>query len=420
MRVLFTIVFSGLCNIVFAQIDTINWMKLSPLPDSVQRTAAGYFLIDSDLYIAGGQLGDNFIELNTVWQYHIPTDAWVRKSNLPFGAASTTSSLVLNAKGYFLIALDSSSNNGCDRMFWEYNPITDVWTRKAEFPDSSRGNSVCFTYNGKGYVGQTYSCNAADSHFWEYDPTFDQWSQIATLPADVIAGSVAIATLPADAYLFGGYDLGFNFLHDIWRYNIVLNQWDSIGQMPGLSRSYGSFWGFDSVIVGGGGMVSDNDSIFHLGNDFYKYDIKRNLWTPLVFQNSFDSTGFGAAFIYNKRGYYFGGLSRLVPYKTFSNDMWSFDASRYLPDTTTGITNLKTDASFILYPNPVSRDRGFSISTSESGEIFFYDELGRTLDERKLNRGITPIKLATDEEVVFYRATLQDGSIQNGKVVLMK
>jgi N-acetylneuraminic acid mutarotase len=305
-------------------------------------------------------------------------------------------------------------------MLWEYNPINDSWTRKSDFPDTTRQNSSCFVYGGKGYVGQTYACTGWDTHFWQYDPTVDKWSQIATLPNDISSGSVAVVTLPDDAYLFGGADLGFHFYSDVWAYNIPNNQWDSIGQMPGLGRCYGVFWGFDSVMIGGGGQTYDNDSIFVLGNDFYKYDIRRNIWTPVVFENSFDSTAGGATFIYNKRGYYFGGLSTLTPSEIDNNDIWSFDASRFFPDTTTGIGDIKKDASFILYPNPVNRDRGFSISTSESGEIFFYDELGQTLDERKLIRGITSIKLTTDDEVVFYRASLQDGTTQNGKVVLMR
>jgi hypothetical protein len=72
---------------------------------------------------------------------------------------------------------------------------------------------------------------------------------------------------------------------------------------------------------------------------------------------------------------------------------------------------------FSLYPNPVSFDKGFSISTSESGDILFYDALGRTLDERKLAHGLNQIKLNIHSEVVFYKATLQDGTTENGKLI---
>ena len=100
--------------------------------------------------------------------------------------------------------------------------------------------------------------------------------------------------------------------------------------------------------------------------------------------------------------------------------MWSFDASKYIHDTTIGISEVDDAAIFKVYPNPVNSNAGFSISTSESGSILFYDALGRILNERKLARGINQIKLTTDNEVVFYKATLHNGITENGKVVLTK
>jgi N-acetylneuraminic acid mutarotase len=404
----------------FSQADTIRWEKLNPLPDSIQRIASGYFLIDSDFYVAGGQIGISAHSVNTVWQYHIPTDTWIKKANLPFGAASTECSFVINGKGYFLTAFDSINGNSCDKKFWEYDATIDSWARKAEFPDSPRINSSCFVYGGKGYVGQTYSCTNWDTHFWQYDPLMNQWTQIATLPPAIVEGSVAIATLPSDAYLFGGLDNNGNFLKDVWRYDIDTDQWVSIGQMPGLSRCYSTFWGFDSVIIGGGGQTSDNNTILKLGSDFYIYNFLSNQWSPVVFQNSFDSTSAGASFIYDRRAYYFGGIASLTPNETFSNQMWSFDASKFIHDTSTGIAEVRNQVAFSVYPNPVNHTQSFSVSTSEGGEILFYDALGRTLDDRKLKQGLNQIKLTTDNEVVFYRATLQYGATENGKVVFIK
>lgn len=98
--------------------------------------------------------------------------------------------------------------------------------------------------------------------------------------------------------------------------------------------------------------------------------------------------------------------------------MWSFDASRFFPaDTSTGIAEVKDQVSFAVHPNPVNRDKGFSISTSLSGSIVFYDELGRIVDERKLMRGINSFKLNIDNEVIIYRAILDGGVTENGKIV---
>jgi hypothetical protein len=106
---------------VHGQIDTITWTPLSSLPDPTQRVISGYFLIDSDFFVAGGQAGGSGT-LNTVWKYHIPTDSWIQMQNLPFGASASGGSFVLNGMGYFLTARDSISNFNCDTLFWMYDP----------------------------------------------------------------------------------------------------------------------------------------------------------------------------------------------------------------------------------------------------------------------------------------------------------
>ena len=94
----------------YGQSDTITWERKNPLPDSLQRIGCGYFLIDSDFYVAGGQAGNSASSISTVWKYHIPTDNWTRLRNLPFGPASAAASFVLNGKGYFLTDNDCLSS----------------------------------------------------------------------------------------------------------------------------------------------------------------------------------------------------------------------------------------------------------------------------------------------------------------------
>jgi hypothetical protein len=205
----------------------------------------------------------------------------------------------------------------------------------------------------------------------------------------------------------------------------MLDKWTQMLALPdaayfigGYTFSGGSplmtYGGITSIIIVG---IAFFGTLF---NDFYRYNISQNSWTPIIFENSFDSTGGGIAFVFNKRGYYFEGYSTVNPNITFNNNMWSFDASRFFPDTTAGIVQVKNQTTFSVYPNPASHGSGFYISTSESGSILFYDALGRTLEERKLVHGLNQIKLSTYDEVIFYRATLQYGAIENCKIVFVK
>ena len=417
MKTFITVLFVGFFWAANAQVDTIVWQRMTSLPDSNKIDISGYFQIDSDFYVVGGEVGFSSNCVSTVWKYHIPSDNWIQMRHMPFGPATSQCSFVLNNKGYFLTSIDSVNNFNCDTMFWEYDPTMDNWARKAGFPDQPRYNSSSFMHENKGYVACANGCTGADNHLWQYDPLLDKWIQLASLPDILAARRVAVASKINTAYFIGGENaFSGNAISDVMRYNILTDTWDSIGQMPGMPRSYAVFWGFDSLLIGGGG--TDFSTLF---NDFYRYDIFRNEWTPVVFQNSFDSSGIGATFIFQKRGYYFGGWSSVNPRQIFNNNMWSFDASKYFSkDTTVGIQDVKNDLMFSVYPNPVNRDKGFSIATSESGSIVFYDALGRLLDERKLVHGTNQLKLNNDNEVVFYKATMQNGMTENGKIVFFR
>jgi hypothetical protein len=101
----------------------------------------------------------------------------------------------------------------------------------------------------------------------------------------------------------------------------------------------------------------------------------------------------------------------------YNNQMWSFDASKY-PVTPTGISAVKIDISFIVYPNPTASDKSFCISTSEKGEIIFYDELGQVISDTVLSKGINHVILNTQNRVVLYKFTTTDNQYKDGKIII--
>ena len=88
--------------------------------------------------------------------------------------------------------------------------------------------------------------------------------------------------------------------------------------------------------------------------------------------------------------------------------------------TSNGSEQIRTQSEIKVYPNPASYDKGFFVNTSENGDITFYNVLGQILDERKLISGSNQIKLDFADEIVFYKATLQDGTTGNGKLVFLR
>jgi hypothetical protein len=56
----------------------------------------------------------------------------------------------MNGKGY---VGTGAGYNGATADFWEYDPVTDTWTQKADFGGGIRRDAIGFSINGKGYLG---------------------------------------------------------------------------------------------------------------------------------------------------------------------------------------------------------------------------------------------------------------------------
>jgi blue copper oxidase len=90
-----------------------------------------------------------------------------------------------------------------------------------------------------------------------------------------------------------------------------------------------------------------------------------------------------------------------------------------IEDSTAAGVNEILSNLFSVSPNPINKGNELTVSTSENGQIVFYDALGRILDERKLMPGLNQVRIFADSELIFYRATLQGGIIKQGKLVLL-
>jgi len=405
-----------------AQTDTIRWQELAPLPDTLPRFIPACFVIDSDLYVAGGQISYTDTNISTVWQYHIPSNIWTRKRDLPFGVASCGGSFALNGKGYFLVARDSNQLLSCSKAFWEYDAVNDLWARMQDFPDSPRQNSVSYVYDNKGYVGETYGCGFPDGHFWTYDAIQNQWSEIDSLPQPIVGVSAGTSN-NLTSYVLGGTDDGGNPFNNLWSYDTIRKIWHELTPLSGPGRANALAWGFDNILLAGGGWTHDSTFSYNLLNDFYKYNVRADTWFSVVFVNSFDSAAGGYCFVFNNIGYYFGGYSSLTPY-TYTNKLWSFDATKYLSkDSTVGIQEVNNDFTCKVYPNPLHREKTLNIQCSEFGEIIFYDLLGRILYQGAIRMGLNNFdcyQISGENNVLLYRIKIRSGQTESGKLVFLQ
>ena len=187
-----------------------SWLYLTPNPGPASSMDSPGFVINGKAYIpAAGEMHE----------YDPATQVWTIKSYPDalgyFGGGAAFS---INGKGYLGVGwVHGQSANVSD--FYEYDPITDIWTKKASFPGLVRGNPTSFALpNGKGYVGMGYS-NSLSRYYndmWEYDPALDTWTRIVDFPGSPRFGARAFV-IGSEAYIVSGY--GGIYEKDMWRFS---------------------------------------------------------------------------------------------------------------------------------------------------------------------------------------------------------
>lgn len=191
--------------------DPVNnlWTSMTGNPGNPSSMDSPGFVINGKAYIpAAGEM----------YEYDPATDRWTKKSYPDalgyFGGGSAFS---INGKGYLGVGWVHGKNTNI-RDFFEYDPVTDIWTQKTSFPGAPRDNATSFSLpNGKGYVAMGFSTTQSMyfNDVWEYDPVSDSWTRLEDFPGTPRFGARAVV-YGAEAYIIGGY--GGIYEKDMWRF----------------------------------------------------------------------------------------------------------------------------------------------------------------------------------------------------------
>ncbi len=191
--------------------------------------------------------------------------SWVRKKDFPGSGKQHSANFAIGSKAYFGLGY---SLDGLNQEVWEYEPSTDNWTRKNDFPGEGRLGAFSFAAGGRGYVGSGYIYNMTGNSSWAtdvwgYEPVTDTWVQRADFPGGIrsIPGSFVINN---KAYVGVGQADGV-FYKDYWEYDPETNSWTRKADCGGPGS-----WGFT---IGDKGYSGEN------GTGFWEYDLSANQWT---------------------------------------------------------------------------------------------------------------------------------------------
>jgi len=281
---------------------------------------------------------------NSLWQYDPVTDTWSQLANYPDAASTTPSTtLSIGSKGYigggrYLIG------TGFTTIFYEYDPATNVFTRKANLPDplgqGGRGGDVSFSIGNKGYWGtgandQNFLSPTSYNDFYEYDPSTDTWTQKANVGGSVRSGGVgfSIGNLGYVGMGAGPEDRSsgtpnYPFLKDFWQYDPSTDTWTQKADFGGgtVAGALG-FTILDKGYAGLGEVRACPTCQVNASGDFWQYDPSTDQWRQIA-GFAKPEPGSGIRFSLSGKGYIGidGGSNNIWEYDTLA-DSWSQKAA---------------------------------------------------------------------------------------------
>jgi N-acetylneuraminic acid mutarotase len=163
------------------------------------------------------------------YEYDPISNIWTQKSSPPGGTFWNTFPFVIDNIGYFP-ALWSSA-------FYRYDATTDTWTYLGALPQSTTYGTPTFAVGGKGYI----RLDSID--FYEYDPGSNLWTQKADFPGYHKYRPRGI-NQNGYGFFIGGFHgdnpsvLPWYWGNSVWRYDPTNNIWDSLPAFPGSTRRW--------------------------------------------------------------------------------------------------------------------------------------------------------------------------------------
>lgn len=250
-----------------------QWQVKGSLPKNVATRSGGVsFTINNKAYVGLGaenfnQVGSVF--LNDLWEYDAANNSWIQKASLPSDGRASAAFFVAGGKAYVIGGrwFTSSLQNKYSNEVWEYDPSSDKWTKKADFPEGDIALAAATGVSGKGYIlgGSIKSGSSSDNvkNVYEYNPASDKWTKKASTPEATGATAGMAFTVDNIAY----YGLGFTDLNMIkgttkfYSYNPATDAWKLISDFPADPRGQGV-----AVAVGGKAYIGGGFG----GGKFYR------------------------------------------------------------------------------------------------------------------------------------------------------
>lgn len=295
-----------------------SWTQQTSFGGEGRAVAVG-FSIGNKGYIGTGSDGN--LTYNDFWEFDPATNAWTQKANFAGASRASATGFSIGSKGY--IGLGGYSDSTTDYYytdFWEYDPATNTWIQKANFP-TGRHLAIGFSIGNKGYIGTgrggNYPNHILYNDLWEYDVSTDIWTQKADFAGTARWGATGFS-IDDKGYIATGLDVIGSRKKDLWEYDPAINSWTQKANFPGTRR-----WLATGCRIGNKVYYGTGTNDLNRYNDFWEYDPSVDTWTQKA---NFGGTERSAAvaFSIGSKAYIGSGTGSNFPAYFYYNDLWEY------------------------------------------------------------------------------------------------
>lgn len=351
------------------------WIQKSSFAGVGRHRAVGC-ATENKGYIGLGHVNGSGVDISYKdwWEYDPASDSWSQKANFPMNNHGATS-FVVNDKP---CVGGGSALNG---EFYTFDPDQNTWTPIASCPFFNPGDTQGFSVNNKGYV--YFGTNMA-----EYDPGSNSWSLKATTPMTFGSWTCSF-TIEGSGYVKAG--------NKLYEYKPEHNTWTQRANFPGSST--GGSYGFSIQqrgfitcgYVGGLSTVTRQVWSFYPGNNSWQLELE--------FPGT--SRRFPVAFAIHNRGYFGTGTNGIN-----LNDFWQYNPTINTADLSENLEN-----QWRIYPNPSTDFIDVELPTEfPSGQIGEVRNLtGQVIQRIELYAGLTRIDLSSLTSGTYFFSLQQQG-----------
>ena len=372
-----------------------RWESKSDIPSG--RDAAISFTLNGKIYFGGGGTQGDF------WAYNPDSDTWTQKADLPNSTSGRGFAVAFTIGKYGYMG--TGTNNSFTKLyndFWMYDPDSDKWTQKADYPAGGRDAVAAFVLNGKAYAGGGTDNNYVYGEFYQYDPVKDKWTSKIGMPSGSTAFAMAFS-VGGNGYICGG--AGSTEYKTLYQFDTTNNTWIKKADFPAGGRQAGiGFTIGDKAYVGLG--MSGYSTAY---KDLYSYDPAKNTWTKSA-ELSAGSRAWSTVAVLNDKAYVGGGwdlvaTSMLTDWKAFVSD-----------SAATGINKASMKLLNIsLYPNPANEQINITLPEYYKGTINIMDLSGKSFITTTTYERNTRIDVSTLPKGIFILTYTNKDGVANAK-----